>query len=398
MLKPLSLGGSYRPDTEFDSTLRVPVRPSRIRVGAVPRLGSPGRIPETTLPGPALGVSVVPGSRAISFAPPPHGHDPEIPAQPPAQPVVQPPPVPVPQPPATPTSPPPVGPQSLPTNYDPGQLNFEGSTYNPGISPTATTTSYAPNEQAVSDALASLEKFSGLKIDPKWRDRLRADPKAFLSYLSNLVAGWQKTGNPGHNITPDTSFRQRLSDWLAGVSAAITQTSTGPNPDYQRMFLGQTAYNQGLERLKQENAYTSRDDEEQLLALLSSRGLLNSGIASRELARLQASRSRNFYNQAAELNQTLLRAELGYVTEKDLATIRAQLERGNQEYLMRLKDKLDRSGNPNAWAQILGAIVGTGAGFLTGGPAGAALGLGSSIASPGAGTGASLDPTEFLYT
>jgi len=309
-LNPINLGEPYSPDSDFDSTVRIPIKPTKIpsfRAPAAPyALGQqPQAQPQVAIGTPAA-------------APMPQ-----------AQPQPQPTPAPTP----TPT------PSAQPGAYDPSQLNFEGSVYT-GASPTT-------NEQVLrrpsAGDLAAIQKFmddNDIKINKDWRAELNADPAAFVK------KHWQVSGLGG--------YTQNLLQGQGQVT----------NPEGQAQYLGQQVYNSAIERLKQASAVDSRDQDEQVLAMLASRGLLNSGIASRELARLQQARMQNLYEVSNRLNEMLLTNELGRLTQRDLETLQADLQKRNNEAYLRLQSQLMESSQPSGLAQIAGTAIGTALPFL----------------------------------
>lgn len=321
-----TLGEPAELDTTFDSVPQI--RPPRLSARlALPRPAQPAAAVPSPLNTVAAQPAVAPtlGTGQIQPEPPP--------AEPP---------------PAPPTAP----------ATDPS-LNFEGTTFQP--SEPATSTTYAPNEFMLDELLGSLESFTGTAITPKWRELARTNPEELLRQVRGIVDYLKQAGPLGGNA--DTTFRQRMDDWFSNFQNALRQPSTATNPDAERERLRQQAFNQGRERLTQGLGFGAREDEEALLGLLAERGLLNSGIASRELANLQASRTKNYNDGIAALNQMLTLGELNYLDSASLAKLQAALQFGNEKALLELKAKLERENAADPLAQIIGSIVGAGIGF-----------------------------------
>jgi hypothetical protein len=245
--------------------------------------------------------------------------------------------------------------------YDPSRLNYEGQTYQgPPVQGTGSVTN-APTE----DQLRQIQEFmdsTGIKLNKDWRKKLAADPAGFIAELRATKAV------PSNNLPRMADFLQKL---LSG-----TQTTTDPKAASQ--YYDQANYNQALTRLRQAGVQGAREDEESVLGELQSRGLLNSGIAARELARMREGRSQNFRQAAARLNEILFSNASDQAKREAITRLQAELELGNQETLMRLKYSLqedyEAGQNRNDFMSFLTRIAGGAIGAAVGGPVGAIAG------------------------
>jgi hypothetical protein len=267
-----------------------------------------------------------------------------------------------------------VGP-SLPTSYsDPTRLNFEGMTGQQllagGPDAQTTSTSYNPDIHQLSGMVQQLQDFTGIRLDADWRTQLSSDPEAFLRRVQAIAldpnaAKAMIESQGGHY---DTTMRNRINAWYQQLTNAVRQLKTGANPEYQKLFLGQEAYNRGLERLKQSGAQGSREDEEALLSQLAEHGILDSGIAARELTKLRTNRLSNYYDAAANMNQQLLSGELGRLTQSDLQKQASDLNLRNQLAIPSTAAAIHQDNQPDFWSQLLGTGLGVGASFLPSSP------------------------------
>jgi hypothetical protein len=223
-----------------------------------------------------------------------------------------------------------------------------------------TTTTAAPDTAAVDKLLNDLESFGNLKIDPNWRQMAATDPDGLIAKVQdelNQTYLQYPNGSQKNMMVVDDKLRQRLNDWMAKFSAAVKQTSTSPNPDFQRQQTENQLFANAQGRLTQQLGYTGRSDEQNLMAMLASKGLLNSGLAQRELARLEMSRTSNYNDTLSNLSQAILAGDLTHLNQTDLAQLESALSTKNQEYLMRLQAQLEKDSQPSGWAQIAGAAV-----------------------------------------
>ena len=337
-LKPLQLGqDSYQADATFDPTVKIPVSAPVMKAASVQRAA----------PAPTSGTTAYSvGDRTTT----------PVPTQPPvvSGPTTQ-------QTTPTGTTPPSYGP-TLPTTWDPSQLTWEGQTYT-GAPVVSTQTGYTQNFdiKQVSDLVDELERFTGIRLDEDWRKKAAADPEKFLQSVQAEIFDTDKWKVRAGNL--DTKMRNRLNDWLSRLKGSMQATGPVTNEEAKINYLGQSAYNQALERLKYAGAEGSRADEEQAMAALAARGLLNSGIASRELANLRNMRSRSFYDASAALNELLMKGEMGRLTERDIAKLQADLQKRNQEALANIQGewglKQAEASQPDPWAQIVGTGIGS---------------------------------------
>lgn len=256
--------------------------------------------------------------------------------------------------------------QPVALGQDPSQLNFEGSTFQPGIS--QTTPYNKPDVYSIDQLANQLQEFtggmSGLRLPANWREMAVGDPDALLRQVgANIEAA--KQGRLGDNrLHADTSMRNRLDDWFRKFSGAVKQGGANPNPDYQIGALGRQVFTGAIERLKMTGASDGRAQDEQLMALLASRGLSNSGIAARELGKLQRDREQNFYDAANRLNEMILTGEIGRLTQRDLATLEADLQKRNQEAYLKIQERMLKESQPNPWIQGLTTLGGVGLGAV----------------------------------
>jgi hypothetical protein len=263
-----------------------------------------------------------------------------------------------------------VGP-SLPTSYqDPTRLNFEGMTGQQllagGPDAQQTSTSYNPDIHQLSGMVQQLQDFTGIRLDADWRNQLSSDPEAFLRRVQSIAldpnaARAMIESQGGHY---DETMRNRIAAWYQQLQGAVKQLKTGANPEYQKLFLGQEAYNRGLERLKQSGAVGSREDEEALLSQLAEHGILDSGIAARELTKLRTNRLSNYYDAASNMNQQLLSGELGRLTQADLQKQGSDLSLRNSLAILQRQQQYQKELQPDFWQQLLGTGLGVGASFI----------------------------------
>lgn len=312
-LKPIGIDDPYEADSGFDSTMRVPIR----RAAAAPALGG--------------------GTTAIGSTQP-RG----FPIQPPT-------PSPTPSPGVGTT--PPEG-SMEPQSWNPQLLNFEGHTYG-GPAPQATVTGVQTKkyselsldqQKSLSNIVDQvLGKQYGYTLSKDWRSEAENDPEQFYGRIS-------------HYLGPDAT--KSMLDPL------YTGSQLQSSPEGQINFLGQSAFNNGIARLKQVAAQGSRDDEEQLMAALQARGLAGSGAATAALERFRQDKLDNFYSAVNNLNQLLVSGEITRLTDRDMATLQSDLQKRNAESLAKIQGALQlqiqRAGQPSALAQLGGTALGIG--------------------------------------
>lgn len=327
------------PDSGFDSTVRI-------------------RRPNLSAPTPGLGGGEIGNESTTGVSTMPMRGIPPTP--PPAQPPVAPPP-----------APPPTGVPNLPQTYDPQALNFEGTTYGgpPVIQPTTVPTQ--ANAGAVLSKINEFSQFTGYDLGKRFNIRdFAADPQGYVDRVAAAANDYfSRIRGPKYGENePDARLRQRIDDWIRDLKNLATTTQPGINQPAAIQYLGQAAYNQSVARLKEVNAVGARDDEEQLAAILASRGLSNTGVAADEIRKLHEARLQNFYQAANSLNQMLLSGEINRLTARDLAQLEADLNKRNAESLARIQGdiqlRLLREGQPSGIAQLLGTAAGTALPYL----------------------------------
>lgn len=312
-LKPISIGEEpYAADSDFDSTVRIPTAPRQA-----------GRIAAPSIT--ATPTATVQAPQPAPIAPQPQ-------AQPPQ----------------------PIAPPSVtapPTGYDPTQLNYEGTTFDE-----------RPEQGPVS-------KRGPNDFSPEELAYLKANLKLNTDQMYNLLEAYQAgdyriidSNLYGTEDSPE--WRKTQQALFASLEKLGTPLTKRGETDYQVHYLQRQVFNQALDRLKQAGAAGAREQDEELMAMLASRGLLDSGIAAREISRLQETRNRNLYEAANQLNQMILSGEITRLTARDLATLEADLQKRNQEALLRLQQRFAEQNQPNAIAQTIGTVVGTAIPFL----------------------------------
>ncbi len=272
----------------------------------------------------------------------------QSPVQPQAQPTATPPPT---QPPTQPPAPfqPPASQPGTPPATTPG-----------GIPPTLTE-SYLPKYSQLSAADQEslrhivediLGKQYGYSLG-NWRVKIEEDP-TYLKHLEGLLGP-----SAGGMIT----------------SILDKYTKTTPNPTYQSNQLDNQVFGSAVDRLAQQSSYGGRQSEEELLGELANRGLLNSGVAARELANFRAQKYQLFSEASSRLNEILFSNASEDIRQQAMARLQSELSLANQSALLRLKASLEQQAydrqHQNDFLSFAGDLLGTGLGIAFP-PAGAA--------------------------
>lgn len=284
-------------------------------------------------------------------------------------------------PPATPT---PAPPPATPTPPPPVVTPPTPPATTPGYTPTLTSSDQALKDldqtafrAITAEDLNAIQKYmdaKGIEVSKDWRSRINADLHGWIR------DNWKVTG-------------------LGAYAYNLFKTGMMTPKDTQGELdaLRQTQYDAALERLGQASAYGGRGQEEELLAALSSRGLLDSGIAGQELERFRSEKFAIMSQAAARLNEIMYSNAAEDIRSEAMLRLQAELARANQEAYLRLKASLEQQAQDrqsgNGFLNFAGDVIGGVGGFLLGGPPGAAAGL--SAANAIEGSSGSIGGTDF---
>jgi hypothetical protein len=166
--------------------------------------------------------------------------------------------------------------------------------------------------------VADADKRYGYKLPADWRTQAEQDPTQFFGHLNSILG----PNYPGMSM-------------FTGSKGVVNQDNLG-------LFNDQLAFNEALKRATQESASGGRDAEEALMGELSSRGLLNSGAAARELGNFREARFQAFEKSATDLNAILYSNASSQAKAEALAAYQSQLSLFNQQYLLNLQYKLQQ--------------------------------------------------------
>lgn len=274
-----------------------------------------------------------------------------------------------------PTATPPPTTQPPPTSQPPAAFQPPPAPTSTPAAPTYKTELSADDQLALRGLMTDIGKWADPAIvsivqatamDPV----LSRNPQQLYDKLKVILGGAQ-----GPNGPPDTKMRQRLQDWLTRVGGVL-QGPPGQTPD-QFKQAQQAQFDTALQRLEQVTGYGGRQAEEELLSGLAQRGLLDSGIAARELTRFRAEKFQRLSDAASRLNEILYSNASEEIRQEAILRLQSQLSLENQTALMQLQARLQQQAqdraHQNDFLSFLGGGVGTALSFIPGvGPAASA--------------------------
>lgn len=301
---------------------------------------------------------------------------PQVPAPQSAMP--QPVPAPRPQQPLLDQTPPPAQPNQPPT---PGPFTPQTPTV-----PTPAATSFKPSwtpedKVAYNTLLSELQGFAAgglgnFGVQIQGIDTSRLTPEQVYNKLFETLKSPTSWSRP-----PDTTMRTRIDEWLGKAKSALSGAGA-PAGQSDADKARQNQFDASLQRLEQVTGYGGREAEEELLSGLSSRGLLDSGIAARELGRFRQEKFARLSDAASRINEILYSNASEDIRRESLLRLGAQLQFENESALTKLRSQLAQqyqdNQHRNDFMGFLGDVVGTAAPLLIPG-AGPALGIAGAV-------------------
>lgn len=205
--------------------------------------------------------------------------------------------------------------------------------------PTGPVTGNEQLRPITNDDLAQIQGYMdthGIKITRDWRQELAMDPVAFAQKYWNL----QGLGGYVHNT----------------LAIKGTDRTTGPINDI--LSQQKNLLDQATSRLTESSAFGSRGDEQALLAQLSSMGLLDSGMAAKEVEKFREFRQQGLSQAIQALNEQFLAGGINTASSAYLDRLLADLNLRNQTYLQNQQEQILKNRQGSPFVDIAGQLIG----------------------------------------